>query len=389
MSRGSRALVLGLPKVMTAREVGELLLKMGRAHDAKAAYETAIRLDEGNADLWYNLAIVHIELQERSEALRHFDMALSINPTHRLVLFNSALLMHELGEAWRFPEARRRMLQYIELEPGDERGYFNLGMVAMDEGQTEESESWLRRAIKLRPDFRSALFNLALLLSQTGQELRALPVLDDLLLYHPYHTKALVLRGDILLNQLQDHEGARQAFYRVLELDPGNVQSSHNLCVVLYDEGQLVEAEQCLQRVQALAPSEAYVQRHLAIVQAKLAQQAQAEGVGSETETHKADRLPKTDEPLGGDGREAGKVARRVKRAAEHGGSGDGTSEAESASNFGDTQKGTELVDEVRKTNLEHGQNSGDSARYTNVERKRQEALRRLEEIEKILDGNL
>uniref|UniRef100_A0A8C4QZV6 dolichyl-phosphate-mannose--protein mannosyltransferase n=1 Tax=Eptatretus burgeri TaxID=7764 RepID=A0A8C4QZV6_EPTBU len=75
---------------------GELLLKMGRAHEAKAAYETAIRLDEGNADLWYNLAIVHIELQERSEALRHFDMALSINPTHRLVLFNSALLMHEL-----------------------------------------------------------------------------------------------------------------------------------------------------------------------------------------------------------------------------------------------------------------------------------------------------
>ena len=127
------------------------------------------------------------------------------------------------------------MLQYIELEPGDERGYFNLGMVAMDEGQNEEAESWLRRATKLRPDFRSALFNLALLLSQTAQELRALPVLDHLLLYHPYHTKALVLQGDILLNQLRDHEGARRAFYRVLELDPGNVQSSHNLSVVLYD----------------------------------------------------------------------------------------------------------------------------------------------------------
>jgi hypothetical protein len=35
---------------------------MGRADDAKATYETALTFDANNADLHYNIGVVHIEL---------------------------------------------------------------------------------------------------------------------------------------------------------------------------------------------------------------------------------------------------------------------------------------------------------------------------------------
>ncbi len=70
---------------------------MNKPSEAKDAYLRALELDHTNADLWYNLAIVNIEMKDPSEALRNFNRALDLNPRHKLALFNSALLMQESG----------------------------------------------------------------------------------------------------------------------------------------------------------------------------------------------------------------------------------------------------------------------------------------------------
>nr|XP_033808175.1 protein O-mannosyl-transferase TMTC3 [Geotrypetes seraphini]XP_033808176.1 protein O-mannosyl-transferase TMTC3 [Geotrypetes seraphini]XP_033808177.1 protein O-mannosyl-transferase TMTC3 [Geotrypetes seraphini] len=249
---------------------GELLLKMNKPLKAKEAYLRALELDELNADLWYNLAIVYIELKDPTEALKNFNRALELNPNHKLALFNSALLMQGSGDARLRPEAKKRLLTYIEEEPQDANGYFNLGMLAMDDKKDAEAEAWMKKAIKLQASFRSALFNLALLYSQGGRELLALPVLEELLHYYPDHIKGLILKGDILMNQKKDINGARKCFETILELDPNNVQGKHNLCVVYFEEQDLLKAEKCLVETLALAPQEEYIHRHLSIVRNKI-----------------------------------------------------------------------------------------------------------------------
>ncbi|MEQ2159799.1 hypothetical protein GOODEAATRI_026973, partial [Goodea atripinnis] len=82
----------------TRVQPGELLLKMNKLTEARDAYLRALELDGTNADLWYNLAIVNIEMKDPSEALKNFNHALELNPRHKLALFNSALLMQESGE---------------------------------------------------------------------------------------------------------------------------------------------------------------------------------------------------------------------------------------------------------------------------------------------------
>ncbi|XP_048015310.1 protein O-mannosyl-transferase TMTC3 [Megalobrama amblycephala] len=363
---------------------GELLLKMNKPSEAKDAYLRALELDHTNADLWYNLAIVNIEMKDPSEALRNFNRALDLNPRHKLALFNSALLMQESGEAKFRPEANRRFLTYVKEEPDDANGYFNLGMLAMDANENEEAEHWMREAIRLQPGFRSALFNLALLYSQSQRELDALPVLEELLRYHPEHVKGLILKGDILMNHRKDTLGAKACFERILNMDPSNVQAKHNLCVVYFEERELQRAERCLVETLAMAPHEEYIRRHLTIVRNKMAAMSaagqpivQTEGDSVADKRQEQHQQGKKEEEEGqGVASGTGEGARKEKNLRK-------SSPTDSVSGQGHGQsKKLDAGQHDKRTN------SKSTKEIKDIEKKRAAALKRLEEIERILSSD-
>nr|XP_040018143.1 protein O-mannosyl-transferase TMTC3 [Gasterosteus aculeatus aculeatus]XP_040018144.1 protein O-mannosyl-transferase TMTC3 [Gasterosteus aculeatus aculeatus]XP_040018146.1 protein O-mannosyl-transferase TMTC3 [Gasterosteus aculeatus aculeatus]XP_040018147.1 protein O-mannosyl-transferase TMTC3 [Gasterosteus aculeatus aculeatus] len=368
---------------------GELLLKMNKLTEARDAYLRALELDRTNADLWYNLAIVNIEMKDPPEALRNFNRALELNPRHKLALFNSALLMQESGDPKFWPEANRRFLIYVEEQPDDANGYFNLGMLAMDASENAAAERWMRRAIALQAGFRSALFNLALLYSQSKRETDALPALDELLRHHPEHVKGLILKGDILMNHKKDTGGAKACFERIVRMDPTNVQGKHNLCVVYFEERDLPRAATCLEETLAMAPNEEYVRRHLSIVRSKMAAMSAA------------------GEPLtaaGGGGAAAAAAAEdeAPQRVAEEEGAAGVGEEGSGADPVGKWPGGEKNVRTSSAESLGGADQSqpGDSGRsdqqtrgktteeVNGIEEKRAAALRRLEEIERILSGD-
>uniref|UniRef100_A0A4W6C4F5 Protein O-mannosyl-transferase TMTC3 n=1 Tax=Lates calcarifer TaxID=8187 RepID=A0A4W6C4F5_LATCA len=365
---------------------GELLLKMNKLTEARDAYLRALELDRTNADLWYNLAIVNIEMKDPSEALRNFNHALELNPRHKLALFNSALLMQESGEPKFWPEANRRFLTYVEEEPEDANGYFNLGMLAMDANENAAAERWMRKAIGLQAGFRSALFNLALLYSQSKREMDALPVLDELLRHHPEHIKGLILKGDILMNHKKDTRGAKTCFERILRMDPTNVQGKHNLCVVYFEERDLPRAERCLEETLALAPNEEYVRRHLSIVRSKMAAMSAAGQLltSADTMTAKEEKPKRVEEGTKevAQGEEEGRGADAI-------GKGAGAeknvrkSSPESLGGVGVDQ--SESLDSSQSDKRTKGKSTKE---IKDIEEKRAAALKRLEEIERILSGD-
>lgn len=162
----------------------------------------------------------------------------------------------------------------------------------MDDRNTEEAEHFFRRAIHIKEDFRSALFNLALLLADDHRPLEAAPFLNQLVKYHPDHVKGFILLGDIYINNLKDIDAAEnvsgnktkttrkklkvfnlisQCYKRILQLDPVNIQGLHNLCVVYVERGYLSKAHACLQEAHKLAPTEDYIMKHLQIIETRLA----------------------------------------------------------------------------------------------------------------------
>ncbi|XP_022237987.1 transmembrane and TPR repeat-containing protein CG4050-like isoform X1 [Limulus polyphemus] len=249
---------------------GDILIKLNRTQEAQEVYERALQFDSSNPDIYYNLGVVYLEQRKATQAMVYFNKALAIDPNHEQALMNSAVLIQESGNTRLRHIAYERLQHLLEKGKTNERVYFNLGMLAMDEKHTAKAEIWFKKAIQIREDFRSALFNLALLLSDSQRPLEAVPFLKQLLKHHPDHVKGLILLGDIYINHMKDLEAAEKCYIKILQMDPNNVQAKHNLCVVYVERGQLALGEHCLQEVASLAPKEEYVQRHLQIVRARL-----------------------------------------------------------------------------------------------------------------------
>lgn len=83
----------------------------------------------------------------------------------------------------------------------------------MDDRNIEEAENWFKRAVHLKHDFRSALFNLALLLADDHRPLEAAPFLNQLVKHHPDHIKGLILLGDIYINNIKDLDAAENVSF--------------------------------------------------------------------------------------------------------------------------------------------------------------------------------
>ncbi|GIX91776.1 protein O-mannosyl-transferase TMTC3 [Caerostris extrusa] len=232
------------------------------------------RLEE--ADALYRQAIVgvvYLEQSKMSHALAYFDKALELDPEHEQALMNSAILIQESGNLQKRKTAYERLYKLLKKGKVNERIYFNLGMLAMDDKEVLLAEKWFKKAVKLKPNFRSALFNLALLLSDDHRPLEAVPFLKQLLKHYPEHIKGLILLGDVYINHLKDLDAAQKCYEKILGLEPTNIQAIHNLCVVYVERGLLHYAEACLLKAVSLAPKEEYLLRHLSIVQTRIRKQ--------------------------------------------------------------------------------------------------------------------
>ncbi|XP_053963201.1 protein O-mannosyl-transferase Tmtc3 [Anastrepha ludens] len=249
---------------------GDILMKLNRTTQAQEVYEKALLYDSENADIYYNLGVVFLEQGKSAQAHVYFNKAIELYPEHEQALLNSAILLQEHGGAEARELSRVRLFKVLNKDANNEKVYFNLGMLAMDESNFEEAEQFFKRAIHLRADFRSALFNLALLLADANRALDAVPYLNQLIRHHPEHIKGLILLGDIYINHMKDLDAAEQCYRSILTYEPHNIQGLHNLCVVFVERKRLARANACLRYAHHLAPHEDYILRHWQIVQQRL-----------------------------------------------------------------------------------------------------------------------
>lgn len=251
---------------------GDILLRLNRTQEAKEVYEQALGFENDNPDLLYNMGVVLLSQGQHNEAMAYLNKALEYDPDHYQALLNSAILIQESGSSHLNHVARERLLRIVRKGKSNERVFFNLGMLAMDAKDQSGAEQWFRKAVEVKPDFRSALFNLALLLSESDRPLEAEPFLRQLLHYYPEHVKGLILLGDLYVNHRGDLRAAEKCYRLILRIEANNVQAQHNLCVIMVEAGDLANARECLERVADLAPNEAYISKHLRIVEEKLEQ---------------------------------------------------------------------------------------------------------------------
>ena len=156
-------------KGMVMRRLPDLL------PDAVQAFTSAIRIDPGRADTYYNLANLLADQDRQAQAERAFRLSLSLNP-------DASLAWHNLGICFnnqqQFAQGRDALKRSVELDPGSADAWCNLGLAYFGLEDFPEAQAQFAHAISLDQKHGASHVNMGNALINTLQPDEALRYLE-------------------------------------------------------------------------------------------------------------------------------------------------------------------------------------------------------------------
>lgn len=101
-------------------------------------------------------------------------------------------------------------------------------MVYLDQKEIDKSEEMLVRSLSIDPDYRTSLYNLAVIYNHKQLHSKAVPLLKKLVSLYPDHINGRQLLGDCFM-WLHQIEEAEVVYREVLAEHPKHVPALHNL----------------------------------------------------------------------------------------------------------------------------------------------------------------
>ncbi|MGW1161397.1 tetratricopeptide repeat protein [Streptomyces sp. NPDC002513] len=114
--------------------------------------------------------------------------------------------------------ATRTYRRVLKLDPHNKVAWYNLGVLAQQDGRTADAHAAYDKALKLDPTYASALYNEALLLKSSDPD-RAVTLLRRAIAATPGASTAHLQLGQILAKKDRAHEATAE-FRRAVAADP-------------------------------------------------------------------------------------------------------------------------------------------------------------------------
>lgn len=105
--------------------------------------------------------------------------------------------------------AEGALRRHLEMSPRSAQGWFQLGLLLLNEKRFRESAEASRRAIDIKQDFGPAYFNRAVALARGGQPAAAVASFEETIRHNPEHFESYVLLADLLLQLRRPDEVPR------------------------------------------------------------------------------------------------------------------------------------------------------------------------------------
>lgn len=155
------------PSLADARRRAEVHTILGGEYYSRASYgialqETrlAIRDDATYAPAWNMQGLVYMQLRDDTLSKESFERALRLEPNNPEVLNNYGWFQCIRGDTTRGLELLNRAAA-DPVYPTPEKVFLSLGLCLRKVGRLPEAETYLRRAVGIRPDLIGGLYNLA------------------------------------------------------------------------------------------------------------------------------------------------------------------------------------------------------------------------------------
>ena len=207
-----REVIRGDPKIMDAHlTLGNWLVRLRKPEEATAAFKQALTLKPDDDIALGNLAGILMargKVQDALEALEVFRTALEVNPGNPQSWYQLATLYLDLG---RLDEARSSFGEALSANPKMGAAHNGLGAIAFEGGDLQKAEAMVRRALELEPRLRTGRYNLARIREARGDVSGA-----EALYREELATYADSGRARFNLAQIQRARGDRAGYLREL-----------------------------------------------------------------------------------------------------------------------------------------------------------------------------
>ncbi len=153
-------------------DLGLGYLQQGRVELARDNLQRAQKIDPNLPKVHTGLAIMWDSLGQPEDAERHYRRAVTLDPKYAPLHNNLGQFLCKTG---RYEEAEKHFLIAVRdpfySTPALALG--NAGTCALRDNRSEDAERYLRQAIELEPAFGNALYQLAIIMRERGDDMRA------------------------------------------------------------------------------------------------------------------------------------------------------------------------------------------------------------------------
>ena len=129
----------------------------------------------------------------------------------------------------------------LKIKPDYTAALYNLGNVLVEKNQIDEAVSYYLKALQIKPDYFDALNNLGIALAKIGDYDQAVTYFKRVLKIDPQKTDARINLANVLFLQLKPVEAISQ-YRKILQTDSENADVHYNLACVLSSQKKYDEA---------------------------------------------------------------------------------------------------------------------------------------------------
>ncbi|MGI9221678.1 MAG: sulfotransferase [Woeseiaceae bacterium] len=195
-------------------QFGLVLAALGRFDEAETALQEAKKLDPNSASIHSKLARLHVMQGKREEAESSRERAFELKP--RLKKLQEATQHQAAGE---HEEARKLVKEILRNDPDDVNALNTMGEVCLALKRYNDAEAFLRKAVKLAPDFAVAWSVLSAALKEQAKFEEAVDACEHALQLDPDNAELHCNKGNFLLGWGKE-EHALGAFEAALAIKP-------------------------------------------------------------------------------------------------------------------------------------------------------------------------
>ncbi|MBK5095554.1 MAG: tetratricopeptide repeat protein, partial [Deltaproteobacteria bacterium] len=197
---------------------GYLHYREGDLDAALESYREALRYQENEPEILFEVANVLVKKGKLSEARQYLEQALVIDQDHARSLYLLAGILAATGDR---EKAISLYSRAVSDNPDIEEAYVHLSTLYAEKGDFGKAEEYLNTLIKRNPESFLAYYYRGRILAAQDKFDAALSDFDRSLSIYPAFEGALIDSGGIL-ELMGRHAEAEERYRKALALNPGN-----------------------------------------------------------------------------------------------------------------------------------------------------------------------